>query len=493
MNRARGCTRTPRKKRRPESRRNCCRLWRRSENTVFFPNPDGRRPSRTFWSWEAVRRECPRPRPYRNSDTPSPWVEKEKELGGNLKWLHYGFNDRFQPQKLLKDLTKRVEADTKIRVVTDSEVTNVFGRPGRYAAEIRRSEDLKEINNYGALVFATGGKMHTPAVHGYGQDSRVLTQRDLEAAITSSELDPKQLKEVAMIQCVGSRDEEHPYCSRICCSAALKNTIKILETNPDCRVIVFYRDMRAFGTLERYYGKARELGAIFIAFDPKDPPVVEGTDGGDLTVTAYDPVVGRRVRFRPDRVVLSAGIEPESPAEILEGLGLSEDADGFLPEASYKFRPLDLGSGIYACGIGLGPAFLNESMAQGRGAAMRASAFLEGLKRTGQTPWGSCPEKHMLGLRPLRRGLSVRCEGDRRGTRPRGGVPRALPGLRVLCGRLPQRRIPDDRKHQQADPVVHRCANGSVEFLFHRLRGDGPSQIGFSSVTNPSDAGRYRL
>jgi heterodisulfide reductase subunit A len=183
-----------------------------------------------------------------------------------------------------------------------------------------------------------------------------------------------------MIQCVGSRDEEHPHCSRICCAAALKNVIRLQEMNPQVRILVFYRDLRAFGTLERHYRKAREAGAVFVWFDPKDPPVV-GMEDGELTLTALDPVVGVRVRFRPDRVILSTGVVARVPPELLDGLGIHPDPEGFLPEANAKFRPLDLQEGVYGCGLALGPAFLGEAMAQGRGAAMRAAAFLQVMKR----------------------------------------------------------------------------------------------------------------
>lgn len=307
-------------------------------------------------------------------------VERAAELGGNLRWLHYGLDPKFRPQRLLEDLLNALRAASDIQVLTETSVQKLRGRPGAFQISLMGADGRNEERSFGAVVLATGARMHRPNVFHYGEDPRILTQRDLETALASHTLDPKALQEVAMIQCVGSRDAEHPYCSRICCAAALKNTLRLMTANPELRVLVFYRDIRAFGTLERYYGKAREQGAIFVSFEPTDPPVVEIRDG-DLTLTAFDPVVGLRVRFRPDHVILNTGLVPEAPADLLNFLDLAPNFEGFLPEVNPKFRPLDLRDGVYACGLALGPSFLGEAMAQGRGAAIRASAFLEGLKR----------------------------------------------------------------------------------------------------------------
>ncbi len=307
-------------------------------------------------------------------------VESSDQLGGNLRWLHYGLQESFKPQQLLSGMLGRLGADPGVRVLTGVSVRKIRGRSGAFVAELANGDGKGELVRFGALILATGAQMHRPKAFHYGEDARVLTQRELEEALAGGALDPRGLREVAMIQCVGSRDEEHPYCSRICCSAALKNVLRLQEANPELRVIVFYRDLRAFGTLERYYRQAREKGALFVPFDPAESPTLEIEEGG-LALTALDPAVGLRVRFRPDRVILSTGVVSKMPEEISEGLGLAPDAEGFLPEVNPKFRPLDLKEGMYGCGLALGPAFLGEAMAQGRGAAIRAAAFLEGLKR----------------------------------------------------------------------------------------------------------------
>lgn len=307
-------------------------------------------------------------------------VEKEEELGGNMRFLRYGLTPEFQPQKLLKSALERLGQAPGVRVIKGASLRALEGRPGHFRAEVICGDGASEALRFGSLILATGGQMFIPGSHLHGEHPGVLTQRELELALFEARLDARELREVVMIQCVGSRDKEHPYCSRICCAAAIKNALKLLEANPRVRLFVLYRDLRAFGTMERHYRRAREGGALFVPFDLREPPFVSAPEG-TLEVDFWDPIVGSRVRLRPDRVVLSCGIVPSVPREILNSVGLGPDSLGFLAEENPKFRPLDLADGIYGCGMALGPAFLGEAMAQGRAAAMRAVAFLEGLQR----------------------------------------------------------------------------------------------------------------
>jgi len=306
-------------------------------------------------------------------------VEKEEELGGNLRWLRYGLNPDFRPQKLLQSALDQLGQTKAVRILTGTFVAELRGRPGHFKARLAGPEGSSKEESFGAVILATGGNMLSPVSYLYGEHPGVMTQRELEMALFEGKLQAGQLKEVVMIQCVGSRDEEHPYCSRVCCAAALKNGLKLLEANPKLRLLVLYRDIRAFGTLERHYRKIREAGALFVPFDPSQPPQVK-LQQGRLQVSFWDPLVGVRVLMSPDRVVLSSGVASVLPKELLGGLGINPDPEGFLAAENTKFRPLDLAEGIYGCGMALAPAFLDEAMAQGRGAAMRAEAFLQGME-----------------------------------------------------------------------------------------------------------------
>lgn len=307
-------------------------------------------------------------------------VEKEKELGGNLRWLRYGLNPEFRPQRLLQSVLEQLSQEKAVRVLTGTVVTHLKGRPGHFKAELVDTEGNSKEKGFGAIVLATGGDMLQPASYLYGQHPGVMTQRELETALFEGSLQAAKLKEVVMIQCVGSRDREHPYCGRVCCATALKNGLRLLEANPKLRLLVLYRDIRAFGTLERYYRKIREAGALFVPFDPSEPPQVRVQEGR-LQVSFWEPLVGVRVLMSPDKVILSTGVVSVLPREVLESLQMNPDREGFLKAENPKFRPLDLAEGIYGCGMALAPAFLDEAMAQGRGAAMRAEAFLQGMER----------------------------------------------------------------------------------------------------------------
>ena len=121
--------------------------------------------------------------------------------------------------------------------------------------------------------------------------------------------DPQRVaawKSVVMIQCVGSRDEENPNCSRVCCQAAVKNALRLLDLNPDMRIFILNRDMRTYGFQENYYRQARERGVIFVRYQPEAPPLVQD-DAGTLRVTFTDPILGLNMMLAPDCLALSTG------------------------------------------------------------------------------------------------------------------------------------------------------------------------------------------
>jgi len=181
---------------------------------------------------------------------------------------------------------------------------------------------------------------------------------------------------VVMIQCVGSRNEENPNCSRVCCQSAVKNAIHIKEMNPDAGVIILNRDIRTYGLLEDYYTQARQLGVIFAHYDPDDPPRVEPSGDG-LHVTFKDSVLQRDITVVSDLLALSAGMEAEDTEELASILKLAQDSSGYFMEAHVKLRPVDMAKdAIFVCGTAHGPKLLSESIAQAQAAASRAATFL---------------------------------------------------------------------------------------------------------------------
>jgi heterodisulfide reductase subunit A-like polyferredoxin len=180
-----------------------------------------------------------------------------------------------------------------------------------------------------------------------------------------------------MIQCVGSRNDEFPLCGRICCSAAIKNAIRLKGKNPHGVVTIFHRDVRTFGFKEEYYKKARDLGVLFIRFEPDAPPEVQQEEGA-LRVRAYDGDSQMVIEIHPDLLVLSTGIRPRPGAAETAGmLKLPVMQEGFFLESHPKLAPLDSGSaGVFLCGLAHSPRFMEESLSQARGAACRAAGLL---------------------------------------------------------------------------------------------------------------------
>lgn len=195
------------------------------------------------------------------------------------------------------------------------------------------------------------------------------------------------LDQVVMIQCVGSRNEENPNCSRICCQAAIKNALHIKKDNQDANVYVLYRDIRTYGLLEDYYTEARNQGVLFFRYDPDDPPKVEAA-GDVVTVTFKDHVLGRYLKTTPDLVTLSAGMVAEDTEELASIVKLARTPEGHFMEAHVKLRPVDMATeGVFVCGTAHSPKLLPETIAQAYAAASRATTFLSQphLKLSGVT------------------------------------------------------------------------------------------------------------
>jgi len=296
-------------------------------------------------------------------------VEREDELGGNARYAYYTLKGS-DPQVFLRELIERVKGNSKIRVFRKAEVKHLEGHVGNYRTVI--TADLE----HGIIVMATGGREINPREYLYGEDPRVVTQRELEGLIHAKDERIKDLNSVVMIQCVGSRDEKHPYCSRICCGHAVKNGLKLKEIRPDLDVFILYRDVRTYGFYEHYYYQARDKGVIFIRYDVDRKPQVISRDS-HLGVSVVDPAIGEKVEIPANLLVLSTGIEPNDNRRLAEIIGIDVNADGFFTEANPKSAPLDfVDRGKFLCGLCHSPNFIEDSIAQAQAASMRAGVLL---------------------------------------------------------------------------------------------------------------------
>ena len=302
-------------------------------------------------------------------------VERESQLGGKARAIHFTLEGD-DVQSHLKQLIEKVEKDPRIHLMTQTEIESVNGFVGNFKTKLRKGNEIQEID-HGTIVVATGAEEYRPKEFLYGQDSHVITQRELEERISLHPASLKALKNIVMIQCVGSRNDERPYCSRICCSEAIKNALSLKSMNPETNVYVLYRDIRTYGFKEDYYRKAREAGVIFIRFDPEREPRLE-KEGKDLKVVVREPILQDALDIQTDLLVLSAGITPSADNERLSKmLKVPLNQDGYFLEAHMKLRPVDFATeGIFLAGLAHNPKSIEESLSQANAAVSRALTYL---------------------------------------------------------------------------------------------------------------------
>ena len=302
-------------------------------------------------------------------------VEKSNELGGNARQAHYTLKGSDIPA-LVKDMVSRAEAHARIEVLKNAQLNSLEGSWGSFRSVISVGDENKEVL-HGAVIFATGGEEVVPGSYLHGEDPNVLTQRAFEHLLANNDPKVTKAKTVVMIQCVESRDEQRPYCSRVCCTHATKNILKLKELNPDAAVYVLNRDMRTYGLYESYYYEARDKGVVYVRYDPSAKPEVSAGNGA-LRVSFSDDVAGERISVDADLLVLSSGIKPnEDSRRLAEIAGLEVDTDGFFAEANPKSAPLDsVDRGKYFCGLCHSPNHIEDAICQGKAVAARASALL---------------------------------------------------------------------------------------------------------------------
>ncbi len=309
-------------------------------------------------------------------------VEKQGELGGNARHLIYTIDGR-NIKEYLDSLIQKVETHPDITVHKNSNIESVNGYIGNFQTRVKKQEagnkkqEIIEIE-HGVIIIATGATEYKPVEYHYGKDPRIITQRELEKFLFDHQtITPSDYKTVVMIQCVGSRDNERKYCSRICCSEAIKNSLLIKQKNPETEAIIFYKDMRTYGLNEIFYQKARDAGVVFIRYDDEFKPEIS-SHNGKLVVKAREPILNEEIELPADLVVLSAGTVPnESNREIAQLLKVPLNEDGFFLEAHMKLRPVDFATdGIFICGMAHSPKTIDESIVQAQAAASRAGIVL---------------------------------------------------------------------------------------------------------------------
>jgi heterodisulfide reductase subunit A len=238
----------------------------------------------------------------------------------------------------------------------------------------------KEIH-HGIAIIATGAEEYKPTEYLYGEDDKVLTSVELEELITKGDEKVANAGSLVMIQCVGCRNEDRNYCSRVCCGHSVKNALKLKEMNPDMDITIIYRDIRTYGYKEDYYREAADMGVKFIRYEPDDKPEVEAVEEGGqpiLKVTTTDYVLGKKLALDTDLLALAAAVIPSANGdEISKLFKVPFNPDGFFQEAHVKLRPVDFAAdGVFLCGTAHYPKHISETISQAYGAAGRAANVL---------------------------------------------------------------------------------------------------------------------
>jgi heterodisulfide reductase subunit A len=302
-------------------------------------------------------------------------VEKTDCLGGNARNLVINARGYSYPGYLQK-LIESVSNHDKIEILFNTTVQDTTGFIGNFQSTVSHPGGLRQLE-HGVVILATGGHALAPQEYLFGEHPNVLLSLDLDKAIAGR--DPRVLKarQAVFIQCVGSREPERLYCSRLCCTHSIESALALKQVNPEMEVFILYRDMRTYGDKELLYQEAREKGVCFIRYDLDRKPQVEKTSSGGLTVTVFDPILGLPLTLSPDLVTLASAILPNPTDELGEIFKAPRTAEGFFNEAHAKLRPVDcVTDGIYLAGLAHYPKPLEESVAQAKAAAVRAATVL---------------------------------------------------------------------------------------------------------------------
>ena len=304
-------------------------------------------------------------------------VEREKELGGWVRNIYIPLNGE-KPQDFLHSLIEKVIANPLIEVLADTTVVKTEGFIGNFRTTVASQNGQKQrLVEHGVIIVATGAKEYRGSEFLLGQDEKVITLSDLEKKLAHYPQEVTQAKDLAIILCVRPTGEKYNYCSRVCCTVAIKNALKIKEVNPKVNVYILYKDIRTYGFKEELYTRARKGGILFIRYTDEKPPQVRPANG-KLEIDIFDPILSEELILSPDLLVLATPMIPsETNEELSRILKVPLTKEGFFHEAHVKLAPVDFASeGIFMCGTAHSPKFIDEAIAQAQAAAGRATTIL---------------------------------------------------------------------------------------------------------------------
>ena len=301
-------------------------------------------------------------------------IEKDSRLGGNAHNLYKTWKGE-NIQEMLADLMGKVEAEENISVHLDSSVSGVEGFVGNFKSTIT-TKGSEEVIEHGVATIATGAQEYKPNEYCYGEDPRIVTSLEFDRKMIENDASMDATDCAVFIQCVGSREPDRPYCSRVCCTHSVESALELKKRNPEGRVFVLYRDIRTYGERERIYIEARKAGVVFVRYSVNDKPQVALKDG-KVVVTVRDHVLGRPMAIETDLLTLASAIVPRREAELGQFFKVPMNDENFFIERHAKLGPSEFATdGVFLCGLAHYPKPIDESVAQGQAAASRAVTLL---------------------------------------------------------------------------------------------------------------------
>lgn len=332
-------------------------------------------------------------------------IEKSNGLGGLLNKLYKIAPSDSTASEIIEPKIKRILEHGNINVKLNCEVTEIKGYVGNFTVKLKiksKPEDptldseheheheyldvTTEEHSVSTIIVATGMTEVEPVGQfGYGNYQNVVTQLQFEELLKSGEEKLADIKDIAFINCVNSRNSEHGCCN-VGCMASIKNIKTVKELNDEINSYLFFRDFNVTGfDVQYHYNSMQKYSAAF-RYPDNSPPFIEekveeikselkDDQKPRLTIQCYDILTGGEVKIEADLVVLATGYAGDSSVDALKGmLKVSTNHEGFFLEAHVKLRPLDFANeGIYVCGCARSPKDIRATLEESIGAAMRAA------------------------------------------------------------------------------------------------------------------------
>jgi heterodisulfide reductase subunit A len=319
-------------------------------------------------------------------DCPVYIIEREQFVGGRVAQWGALFTTEETGKDLVARLYKDLKSRTNLIIFTGAEVITNVGSIGDFKLKVKISpkDEIIEIN-VGSVLMATGFDFYSPkdGEFGYQQIDNVVTLPEFKQMVDQGDkqlmFKGKQVKNIAYIYCVGSRQEEgeNTYCSRYCCTSTIHTAILAKKKFAGIYNFHFTRGVRTYGKQEVLYAESSQLGDVYLQSNEETPPEVIQT--GNKTIIKVNDILteGREFEVEADLVVLVTGMVPREDNSVGTLFKLPKGRDKFFNEIHMKLRPVEtVIDGVTICGTCQGPKNIMETVNSTLSAATKSFSYV---------------------------------------------------------------------------------------------------------------------